>query len=335
VGLKTQVGNTETLIGWLIVLLLVVIAAVVLVKQSRYDTSLFAPPAVQENAAPTRPGPPADSSELQAYLPGTLKALTPLETFGPDTLSDKIDGKAELYLAAGFRSMRCQRFMLADHPEAWLEVFVYDMGNLRNAFAVYSGQRRADAEKVELTRFAYRTANALFFVQGQDYVEIVASEASPELTGEILAYAQNLVAKKPANSEPVSELALFPAKDLDDGTIALLASDVFSFERLNHVFTASYTVNGNPVTAFLSMRATPAEAVALAAAYLEFLTANGGSPASLSIDVPGASLVQLFDTFELVFTRGRVLAGVHEAPDQETGEQLAMRLYQGLTEVTP
>ena len=62
-------------------------------------------------------------------LPQGLKPLTAPETFKADTLSDKIDGKAELYLSAGFNRLFSQRFRDEKASDLWIEAFVYDMGN--------------------------------------------------------------------------------------------------------------------------------------------------------------------------------------------------------------
>ena len=58
------------------------------------------------------------------------------------SLSDKINGKAELYLAAGFARLETQRFALTDNPGQWMERYLYDMGQHANAFSVFSAQRR-------------------------------------------------------------------------------------------------------------------------------------------------------------------------------------------------
>jgi hypothetical protein len=133
----------------------------------------------------------------------------------------------------------------------------------------------------------------------------------------------------------VSELALFPAEDLDEAGISLLASDVFGFEGLNNVFIATYTLAATPLTAFLSLRATPEEARQLASAYEEFLLANGGTPVPLHSGLQDAVMIQLFDSFELLFAHGRMLAGIHEAPDREAAEKLGLRILLGLTEAAP
>ena len=71
-----------------------------------------------------------------------MEPLSPPETFDAEKLSEKIDGKAGLYLSAGFKSLTCRRYKKPDNPDLWLEIFFYDMGNIINSFAVYSMQRR-------------------------------------------------------------------------------------------------------------------------------------------------------------------------------------------------
>ena len=161
-------------------------------------------------------------------VPDGIGILSPVETFDAETLSEKIDGKAELYLSSGFVSLACQRFVPGGNSDAWFEVYVYDMGDPRNAFSVWSAQRRSDAEKSDLAPFAYSTANALFFVVGSKYVEIVGAEEG--LPGEVLAFGKSLAGQGAGDVQNVGELALFPPDGLDTGSVALHASDVFGFD---------------------------------------------------------------------------------------------------------
>jgi hypothetical protein len=48
------------------------------------------------------------------------------------------------------------------------------------------------------------------------------------------------------------------------------------------------------------------------------------------MDIPGAKLVEIMDTFELVFSKGVMLAGVHGAENRKTAEELAFMLKQNL-----
>ena len=333
ISMKTSPSILETSIGLVILLVLSTIAIGVFMKQSRYDASIYQPELqVKEGLIPLSAA-TASASKLDAYLPENMMALTALENFGPDNLSDKIDGKAELYLSAGFARLRSQRFVDQTNPETWMEVFVYDMGSLQNAFAVYSMQKRPDTERLDVTPFAYRTENALFFVQGSEYVEIVGAANTEALVSDMLRFARSFVGDKSIAGETLNILQLFPAENLDETSISLLASDVFGFERFNNVFVARYRMGGMEMTAFLSLRDTPQEAEELAAAYYRLLGENGATDVPTTIAIPGVKLLQVFDTYELIFHNGKQLAGVHEAESREGAEELALMLQRKLLEI--
>jgi hypothetical protein len=323
-------GKVETGVGFLILLTLLGVAGGVMMKQSRYDKSIFTVALSKDPASSETLEPGGTATDLQEYLPEGMVILTPADTFGPENLSEKIDGKAELYLSAGFLSLRSQRFAEAGKSDRWLEVFVYDMGNMRNAFSVFSTQRRADAEDLTFTQFAYRTANALFFLQGQFYVEVIA--ASEQMGGVLPTIGENFILKNPYRTEAMSEFALFPKDSLIPDSIALLAENVFGFSDLNNTFVARYRVSGNELTAFISQRQSAPEAQSAALAYRQFLVENGGVDVPMDTAIPDAQLVKIFDTFELVFVQGSFLAGVHEAESKDLAEQLALNLKDALSE---
>ncbi len=337
---KSRAGKQETLVSAAVLLVLAGIASWVFIRQARYDPEPFRVVLVDSpSSTSTSSAPPSKASEtairLQGYLPEGLSVLTPPEAFGPGNLSDKIDGKAELYLSAGFVGLSCQRYVLAGNPASWLEVYLFDMGAPRNAFAVFSAQRRADGDALPLTRHAYRTANAVFFAHGHYYMEIVAAQAGDEIARSVLAFAANFVHQQPMDDGEVPEGPPFPPEDLDKTSITLLASDVFGFDELTQVYTASYQTTAGPMTAFVSERASAAEAQELAASYCRFLVANGGGEKPSAGSIPGVRVLQVFDSFEVVFTKGRYLLGVHDASGDEPAQHLAQRLYKATGSMTP
>lgn len=322
--------KVEAYVGFLILFLLVVIAVGVLVKQSRYDEALFSAALSRNLPSPDHHDPADSAQDLRDYLPDGLVVLTPGEWFGPENLSDKINGKAELYLSSGFLGLRTQRFAEAGNAERWLELFVYDMGSQQNAFSVYSTQRRADAEDATFAQSAYHTENALFFQQGQFYVEIIG--ASNQMAERMLAIGENFTRKHPTGADRINELALFPETSLVPGSIALLAENVFGFDRLSQTFAGRYRFAETELTAFLAPHASVAEAREMASAYHEFLVANGGEDVGLAVPIPDAWVVKVFDTFEVVFIHDSYLAGVHEAERKDLAEELALNLKKALSQ---
>ena len=309
------------MIGVVILIVLACIAAAIFMRQYRFNPAVMVAERLGLQAREV------DPREQILIEPGPSMAfLSPMETFNNANLSDKINGKAELYLTAGFRELRSQRFKVGDLPDDWLEVFIYDMGRGLNAFSVFSTQRRDDAVTVALTPFSYRTSNAVFLVRGPYYVEIIASGTSTKLQNAMEYAAGAFIAKTRETDEEIAELKLFPDQGLLADTIRLIAANAFGFEGLDHVFMAEYRRGNQRLSAFLTRRDDPVQARELAQAYHDFLMAFGGKSLTPFSTVTGMKTVEIFNSYEVIFSKGTFLAGVHDAFDRRQAEALAQRL---------
>ncbi|MHC1726417.1 MAG: DUF6599 family protein [Syntrophobacteraceae bacterium] len=324
-------GRTETCIGIFILLLLAGIAGGVYTVQSRFDPEFYRAALLKDEKTPFRKALPSpDSEAIPAFLPEGLSPMGPEEIFDRETLSEKINGKAELYLSSGFVTLTARRFSRKSEPKSWLELYVYEMGEPGNAFSVYSMQKRQDARSLELGTSAYRTEDALFFTNGPKYIEIIS--ASNDLEAEMLTLARNIVGAEPQQAAQGIEFSLFPPELLDQTSISLHMSDVFGFDKLDRIYMARYGSGEAQMTAFLSKRDTSGTAGELAAAYGQFLVENGGEDLGEAPGIPGSKVYQVFDTFEVVLHKESFLAGVHEAEARQGAEELALRIYNNLRE---
>ena len=328
------ISKTESFVGYAVILLLVLIAGGIFFKQSRFDQSVLKPGGLHQELSSQPLSDISTPQDLLGYAPQKLTPLSPAESFGPENLSDKINGKAELYLSAGFVVLVSQRFAIEDEPDAWMEAFIYHMGSPRGSYAVYSLQKRSEAKELDLGNYGYGTENGLYLVHGPYYLELVSSVAQERMAELMLSLGRNFISKTPVERNEINELALFPEKNLDRESISLLPSDGFGFEQFDSIFTAQYVVGDAELTAFLSRRKSQAEAARLVEAYASFLKAVGGTELKLNLNIPGAKLVEIMDTFELFFSRGSILAGVHGAENRQAAEELAQRLNQKLAETT-
>lgn len=323
---KAPAGAAEKAVGCAVLAALCAISIYLYVQQARFSPAVIA----SLNSAPQAgrlPGEPdGPSSGTAAMLPGGLAGLSPLSaaaSFSPETLSDKIDGKAELYLSSGFREMACRSF---GNAEARIEVYVYEMESPDGAFAVFSGQRRSGSEPSDLARNAYFTENALFFASGNYYVEAVADRADESVKQSLQAVGKALLAALPAEADTAGPTTLFPPGGLDRDSVRLTASDSFGLEGFNDVYTGEYKPESGEATAFLSVRPTPEDASAWREKYLTFLKENGYSDVEAQEAPAGAAVLRLDDSFEVVLTEGRILAGVHEATSLPAALDLARQL---------
>jgi len=311
---------TEKLISLGILSALALIAVSIFKVQSDFNPAvvqLYSEPTVNSSSPQALSAPAA-----MMPLPKGFTTLTPPETFEARSLSDKINGKAELYLSAGFKRLQSQRLGDDSASDRWFEIFVFDMATQDNAFAVYSSQQREDAVPVDLGPYAYTTANALFWVHGPYYLELIASEDSDEARQSILRIAKNFNKIKAVATRTVTETDLFPSPGLDPKSITLIPTDAFGMEKFDRVFVAEYTTEGTLLSAFISNRGSPAAATRLAEDYRQFLIAFGGKAA----ETGGVFIVEILDAYEIILTHGPYIAGIHEATDRDRAMVLARSL---------
>ena len=302
--------------------------------QYRYNPAVLQKNTLLPTADKTRLSSPPSADKSFLPLPQGLVPLTAGEIFEANNLSDKINGKAELYLSAGFARLVSQRFKDERASDLWIEAFVYDMANGQNAFSVFSAQRREDGEPLDLTKHSYRTSNALFLVHGSYYVEIIASEASERVVAPMNQLAERFIRNTGSKTAVISEMELFPQQDLVANSIALISTDAFGYEGLDKVYTAEYELDGVGLMAYFSRRQSKDDADKLSKAYRNFLMTFGGQAIEYQLPIRDAHLVEILDTYEIIFPYGDYLAGVREAATIDQAKTMALRLYDRLKEVS-
>ncbi len=317
-------GKMETRLSMAVLALLAMMGAGLIVGQFQINPGVVAlRPESQQQAQPAE-------SDRRALIDTAGSEITPFslpERFDPDRLYEKINGRADLYLSSGFASLKTQRFSVDKSAGAWVEVFVYDMATPENAFSVFSMQRREDAQAAGIVPNAYRTENAMFLAHDQFYLEVIGTDAS-----EALQQAIGLLAKAFVQAHGGATVAnapgsgLFPEGGLQAESLQLVTANAFGYEQLDRIYTAEYLVDGKRLTAFVSDRQTAEAASALAVEYRQTLVSYGASTIDAPLPVEGSAVVQFFDVYEIIFSRGRYLAGVHEAGSLEVAGTLAGQL---------
>ncbi len=325
-NLHAQPSRAQSLAGALVLLALLVVAGGVILEQFRFDPAQWG----RVHSGPQQPAGPL----VLLKVPG-LTALGAGQSFTPATLSDKINGKADLYLAAGFKGLFTRRYALEGKPQAWLEMLLFVMNSPQAAYSVFSTQRRTGAVTSDLADQAYTTKNAVYLVNGADYLEVVASSAAPELKRAARAAAWAYLKANPVEQpQGTDDTALLPAKGRQEDSLMLLAKDAFGMAGLDQVQVAIYPVGQEEPMAFVSRRADAAQAQAKAEAYAKFLLANGAQETKPS-GLEGARLFNIMDTWEVVFSQGPFLAGVRGAEDRAATLDLARRLKTRIQEAQP
>lgn len=333
---RHRARRLEAAISFCLLAVLLLVAVGVLIKQSdsnlaRFGINVATAELPLEDSAKSTDEQPA----LSSLVPTGFETLGKTGIYNPENLYEKINGKAPLYTESGFEELSTQRFVNTTDENLWAELYVYDMGSAKNAFSVYSVQRRPEAEPFGPMRFAYKTSNALYFVHGKYYVELVGSAESDELFSAMAEVTRKVRANLTIDPDAeITELALFPQEDFASDSIKLYLLNAFGFEGLTDIFTARYKLGGETIAAFLGRRPNAQDAEAAAKSYYEFLINNGATPKQTARNFLEGKIVDFYGTTEIVFATGPFVAGIHEAENQQAAEQLAERLFHKLREAT-
>lgn len=294
--------------------------------QSPFSTSIF----------PEHTQLPSDSLELipgfSPNPPANFDFSGKREQYNSENLYEKINGKAPLYLEAGFTTLTTQRVMHREDSSLWFELFVYDMGTALNAFSVYSTQKRSATTVVSsLERHDhYKTENGLYFRHGSYYIECIGSSSSALLGEAMVATGQGLLSADPGSRASITELQLFPDEDLVPGSFKLILNNAFGSEVLHNTFIAKYRLNGQLVTAFVTTQNSPEQARQVAESYYQFLLESEGTSDN---SLGWGQLVDLYGLVEVVFAVGPYVAGIHEGESRIDALEIAGRIREAISKV--
>ena len=149
-SVPTRKKRLESTISICLLSVLLITAIVILLKQSDADVSRFG----INTPAPKNLDYPEpiqqEKLDLDTFVPQGFIIPSKAQIYTKESLYEKINGKAPFYTEAGFENLLTQRFVSKENENLWMELFLYDMGNVRNAFSVFSTQRRPDADILSL-----------------------------------------------------------------------------------------------------------------------------------------------------------------------------------------
>jgi hypothetical protein len=324
INLTDKKNPQEFIIGIVLITLMIIIAAAVLIKQAKYDLSSYgvAPASGGEkNSVPD--GTAEGGIKFEKLIPDGFALLLKSETYGRDNLHEKINGKATMYLESGFVQMTSQRFASSADKNIWLELFIYDMGAYKNAFSVYSQQRRADAVEVPELGKAYSTPNSLYIVLGKYYVEISGSSKSDLLNAAIPDLGRKISAHlKTSGAENSEDVNLFDKKYVVAGSEKQYLKGAFGYSGFSDISAVQYKTGGATAIVFTGTASDNSEAGKISDGYLNFLVENGGELKKKD-DSTGLKIVNLYGYFEAVTSCGKYIAGIHEAESLADAEKIS------------
>jgi len=257
-------------------------------------------------------GAPGLNRRLPAFA-GQFEAMGATEHYNPDTLYEKINGRAPAYLEFNFQELTTRSFSIDGLPGQYIDVFVFWMDTPLNAFGIFSLEREALAQLVDFAADGYRSEMGYFFRVGRAYVQIIASSTDDTVMESARTYASALAAELPKNISGLEARMRLPVTGQISGTLTYLQSNAYGHASLKNVFEAKYWYEGLSLTYF----AKQAESVAEARVIWDELSGFYGKYGEIKSrrEIAGAEVLEAdnFGQTTLIAIRKKVISGVINA----------------------
>ncbi len=211
-----------------------------------------------------------NSSVLTSFLPemkGWEQDESPQHYF-PQNLFEYINGAAESYLSYNFEELIVAQFR-HDGSEKNVSIEIYDMGNYKNSFGIYSAERFPDNQFAAFGLQGYMEEGALNFLIGKYYVKFLCFECGKDSDKTLKAFVDEIVrrVKDKGNFPPL--LAAFPKEGLLPNTERYVLRNFMGYGFLHDGYLASYKVNDLEFQCFLIEGKDPQEAQVMLDRFLD------------------------------------------------------------------
>jgi hypothetical protein len=179
---------------------------------------------------------PLESLMLKKDLPDGWALIDGPQTYTEKTLFKHIDGQAELYLKYGFQKSIFGIYQSKKSRENQIELDIYDMGNVLQAFGVFSRFRNEDRPG-GFGLDSYLDDHSALFYKGKYFVLIYATESSPSA---LKQWATKIASKIVDPSLPPREISYFPKNRLKPGSIQYFPEGLLGHQFLKRGFQGIY-----------------------------------------------------------------------------------------------
>ncbi len=214
---------------------------------------------------------PIESLIPKRDIPKEWSLIHGPQTYNKKTLFEHINGQAELYLKYGFRQSVFAIYQDKKKAENQIEVDIYDMGNVVQAFGVFSRFRNEDRPG-GFGLDSYLDDHSALFYKGQHFVLFYATESNPD----ILKLFGKLVSSRISDSTPPpKEISFFPKHGLKPGSIQYFPEGLLGHQFLKRGFQGTYVDGEKEHHLFLAIFKDSQEAAGALKIYHDDLTKKG------------------------------------------------------------
>ena len=158
------------------------------------------------------------------------------ETYTKKTLFRHINGQAELFFKYGFQRSAFAIYQDKKNDKNQIEVDVYHMGSVLQAFGVFSRFRNED-RPAGIGFDSYLDDHSLIFYKGKYFLMLYAVESNPPILKE---FGMTVSSKILDPSLPPKEIGYFPKEGLKPGSVQYFSEGLLGYQFLRRGFQGTY-----------------------------------------------------------------------------------------------
>src|SRR5262249_893543 len=158
------------------------------------------------------------------------------------------------------RGLSWVSFVQEGNNDNFLDLFVYDMREVKNSFGIYSVEREAGQPAAEFGRMSYQTGSNFYFWKGNHYGYVNASRKDDANTAAAKLILAGLMPRLEDSDAAIDGLDWLPKEGLIEDTIQYFKVDALSLDFLTNTFAAQYQLGDKRVRVFVTRRANEQEA---------------------------------------------------------------------------
>jgi hypothetical protein len=189
---------------------------------------------------------------LEAEIDSSLRPLLPEveswefseapQNYLPENLYEYINGAAEIYLAYNFKELIVGQYEKPDQG-ASLTIEIYDMGNGKSSFGIYSAERFPDSKFISMGNQGYLEEEVLNFIVGQYYVKLLCFDCDEKFEELLRLFSQEITKGVKNKGSLPQILRLFPKKGLVENSEKFILHNFMGYSFLHNGYIANYRLS--------------------------------------------------------------------------------------------
>ncbi len=175
-------------------------------------------------------------SLLPKKLPEGWRQIGSPHGYNQKNLFNRINGQAELFFKYGFQKSVFALYQNKSNSKDQIEVDLYDMGNVLQAFGIFS-RFRSENRSAGVGSESYLEDTSLLFYKGRYFVMLYATEADSSI---LTRLAKTISSEIPDSSPSPKEIDYFPKGGLKPGSIEYYPEGLLGYQFFKRGFQGVY-----------------------------------------------------------------------------------------------